>query len=52
MAPGMIPVEESSAGSRTSIRIGVWIWGLWDGDVGEVLGREDVICLFFPRVSI
>lgn len=37
-----MPVEESSAGSRTSIRI----MGFWVGLLGVLLGREAVIYEF------
>jgi hypothetical protein len=40
-APGMIPVADSSAGSRTSMRIAE---GLCFGADGEVDGRVAVIC--------
>lgn len=40
IAEGMIPVPVSSAGSRTSIRMGVWV-----GEVGVVEGR--VVFIFW-----
>lgn len=40
-----MPVAVSSEGSRTSIRIGLWVG---DGDDEEVsVGREDVIYILY-----